>query len=113
MKRGYQARVLISNGQKDTSWCIGTASGMLVGVSIRSLVPNFPVNVATFWINCSEFFISLGQDCAEMEALLYVKTGEQFLRGTVDLPQGGFATLESTGDRVNLLKESSFSLALR
>ncbi|GLU34879.1 hypothetical protein WKR88_26110 [Trinickia caryophylli] len=112
MDAGYQARVAIYDTGTQ-SWGIGAQCDLLVGASVKSLVPGTPLVLGRFVMNASELLISVAQACPQIEVSLYVDATVPMLRGVVELSQGGVVTVESPVDRTSVTGHSSFSIALR
>lgn len=112
MDAGYQARVAIYDTGTQ-SWGIGGQCELLVGASVRSLLPGTPLVLGSFVMNASELLISVAQACPQIEVSLYVDATVSMLRGVVELSQGGVVTVESPVDRTSVTGHSSFSIALQ
>ena len=112
MKAGYKARLKLYEMESDQGWTVGEHCDLMVGVSVKFVTPNPSVSLSNFSIKPREFFICVNQDCERIDICLYIRTKKSFLKGSVQLPQGGVATVESVVDRASLVGMSSFGIEL-
>ncbi|HVW51129.1 MAG TPA: hypothetical protein VHC91_12155 [Trinickia sp.] len=112
MKAGYKARLKLYEMEGDQGWTVGERCDLMVGVSVKFVTPNPSVNLNSFSIGPHELSICVNQDCERIDICLYIRAKKSFLKGSVQLPQGGVATVESVVDRASLVGMSSFGIAL-
>ncbi len=112
MKAGYQAGIKLYEMEDEEGWTVGEHCDLLVGVSVNFLTINPSENLNDFSIRQRELDICVNQDCERIDVCLYVRTKRSFLKGSIQLPQGGLVTVESVIDRASLSGVSSFGIAL-
>ena len=112
MKAGYQARIELYEADGDEGWTVGERCDLLVGVSVNFLTASPSANLNSFSIRQRELSIFVNQDCERIDICLYVRTKQSYLKGGIQLPQGGMVTVESVIDRASLFGMSSFGIAL-
>lgn len=112
MKAGYRARIKLYETEDDEGWTIGGRCDLLVGVSVSFMTINPSANLNGFSIGQRELSINVNQDCERIDICLYMRTRNSFIKGSIQLPQGGMVTVESAIDRATLSGVSSFGVAL-
>lgn len=112
MKAGYQARIELYEAEGDEGWTVGEHCDLLVGVSVNFMAASPSANLNSFSIGQRELSVFVNRDCERIDICLYVRTKQSYLKGGIQLPQGGMVTVESVIDRASLSGMSSFGIAL-